>query len=263
MKVNRRKFLALLGGAAAIGVSGKAVYEVVARNEIMEIANKNLAGKRWAMVIDLHKINEGDNFSKCIGACNNSHNVPKIKNKNHEIKWIWKEDYEHAFIEQENKHLPKKVEELKVPLLCNHCSNPPCTNVCPTQATWKRVDGIVMMDWHRCIGCRYCIAACPYGSRSFNFIEPREHIAELNDTYPARTKGVVEKCTFCAEYCVDGDYFKMPDCVNAVSEGAMYFGNLNDKNSDVVKVLSERFSIRRKPELGTEPEVYYLIDEEV
>ena len=113
-----------------------------------------------------------------------------------------------------------------------------------------------MMDWHRCIGCRYCMAACPYGSRSFNWFDPRPYISELNPDYPTRTKGVVEKCTFCEERLAKG---QAPLCVEACPEKALVFGNLADPKSEVRRLLDARFSIRRKPELGTHPEVFYLV----
>ena len=112
-----------------------------------------------------------------------------------------------------------------------------------------------ILDYHRCVGCRFCMAACPYGSRSFNFMDPRPHVKDLNPAYPTRMRGVVEKCTFCAERLEKG---QMPACVE-VSNGAIMFGDLNDPNSLVRKVLANNFSIRRKPELGTDPGVYYII----
>lgn len=259
--MDRRKFISLLTGTACLGIAGKIGFELTAKSEIIDTAKKSLGGKRWAMAIDLFKLKKNNTYFACIEACHNAHNVPDIRNPKHEIKWIWREKFKHAFIEQEHKNLPEKITSLPVLLLCNHCNRPPCVNVCPTKATWRRDDGIVMMDWHRCIGCRYCIAACPYGSRSFNFVEPKPHIHNIIEDFPARTRGVVEKCTFCAEYIVKGEYIKLPDCVTA-SKGAIVFGNLNDKNSEVYKVLTTKFSIRRKPELSTEPEVYYIIEDE-
>jgi molybdopterin-containing oxidoreductase family iron-sulfur binding subunit len=129
--------------------------------------------------------------------------------------------------------------------------------VCPTKATWKREsDGIVMMDWHRCIGCRYCVVGCPYGSRSFNWRDPRPFIEETNTEYPTRTRGVVEKCTFCDSRL---DHGQMPACVEACKHGALVFGDLEDPDSEVRKLLSEHFTLRRKPALGTQPEVYYIV----
>ena len=220
-------------------------------------AGKSHAGKRWAMVIDTRKcIERGNGCTKCMDACNKVHNIPQFENKKDEIKWIWKEKFEHAFNTAENQFLPENINDKKIPLLCNHCENPPCVNVCPTQATWKREDGIVMMDWHRCIGCRYCIAACPYGSRSFNWRDPRPAVADIEKTFPTRMKGVVEKCTFCDERIARG---QIPACVEACDAGAMHFGNLNDPKSEIRDILSNNFSIRRKPELTTGPEVYYIV----
>ncbi|HHQ47892.1 MAG TPA: 4Fe-4S dicluster domain-containing protein [Acidobacteria bacterium] len=216
-----------------------------------------LEGSRWAMVIDLPKCHEHPECTRCIDACNRAHNVPKIPDPRHEIKWIWKEPFGDAFPTQESHYLPQALAGKPVLLLCNHCDNPPCVRVCPTQATWKREeDGVVMMDWHRCIGCRYCIAACPYGSRSFNWVDPRPYLGELNPDFPTRTKGVVEKCDLCEERLAEG---KVPACVEACPCGALHFGDLGDPASSVRKLLEERFAIRRKPGLGTEPQVYYLV----
>ena len=140
-------------------------------------------------------------------------------------------------------------------VMCNHCQDPPCVRVCPTKATFQRDDGIVLMDFHRCIGCRFCMAACPYGSRSFNFQDPRPFIKRENPDFPTRTKGVVEKCNFCAERLAVG---KLPYCSEA-SGGAMIFGDVDDAGSDIRKVLRSRYSIRRKPNLGTGPQIYYLV----
>jgi len=119
-----------------------------------------------------------------------------------------------------------------------------------------------MMDMHRCIGCRYCMAACPYGARSFNFQDPRPFIktdAEgkfPNMAFPTRERGVVEKCNFCYERLAEG---KMPACVEACKCGALCFGDLEDPKSNVRKILEANRTVRRKPELGTDPNVYYII----
>jgi len=113
-----------------------------------------------------------------------------------------------------------------------------------------------MMDWHRCIGCRYCMVACPYGSRSFNWADPRPYIARLSPDFPTRSKGVVEKCTFCYERLEKG---QSPACVEACTEKAMAFGDLEDPRSEVRRLLEARYGIRRRPELGTQPEIYYLV----
>ena len=127
------------------------------------------------------------------------------------------------------------MAERPFPLLCNHCQNPPCVRVCPTKATFQRPDGIVAMDYHRCIGCRYCMAGCPYGSRSFNFRDPKPFIDKetRNPEFPARMRGVVEKCNFCVDRLAQG---LMPACVEA-SKGAIAFGDLDDPESEVRKLL--------------------------
>jgi len=113
-----------------------------------------------------------------------------------------------------------------------------------------------MMDYHRCIGCRYCMAGCPYGARSFNFKDPRPYIEEINPNYPTRTKGVVEKCNFCSERLAKG---LLPACVEASTNGGLVFGDLDDPNSEVRKVLDTQFTVQRKPSLGTKPKVFYIL----
>jgi Fe-S-cluster-containing dehydrogenase component len=262
MGVDRRKFLQL-AGLTALGVAAQPIRllgqedSLPADTSLISREEHPLTAKRWAMAIDLKKCRKDDGCNDCIVACDKAHNIPQFDNKKDEIKWIWKEHFENAFVDQENEFIEDTVKHSNLPLLCNHCDNPPCVRVCPTQATWKREkDGIVMMDWHRCIGCRYCMAACPYGSRSFNWRNPRPFIDKINPDFPTRMRGVVEKCTFCEQRLSEG---LMPACVVACKEKAMIFGDLEDPESDIRKLLQERFSIRRKPALGTQPEIYYLV----
>ncbi|MBF0099495.1 MAG: 4Fe-4S dicluster domain-containing protein [Desulfobacterales bacterium] len=209
---------------------------------------------RWGMAIYTSKLTEPIR-KKIISACHVTHNVPHMENKRHEIKWIWEEPYTHAFPENEHEYIDEKTHTQPFLTLCNHCNNPPCVRACPTKATFQRADGIVLMDFHRCIGCRFCMAACPYGSRSFNFRDPRPFISQLNMDFPTRMKGVVEKCNFCAERLEMG---KMPACVE-VSEGTIVFGDLHDPNSEIRHILKESYTIQRKQNLGTMPSVYYIV----
>ena len=250
MKNSRRTFLKI-AGMAALGWSVRPAGNLFASSAG---GHGSASGVHWGMVIDTHKLTE-ETIEKCVEICHSIHNVPTIDSKQ-EIKWIWKAPFHSLFPTQDHKFL-KDLSHHGTLSLCNHCENPPCVRVCPTKATFQREDGIVMMDFHRCIGCRYCMAACPYGSRSFNFHDPRKFLKETEITpeFPTRTMGVVEKCEFCAERLAEG---KLPACVE-VSEGALVFGDLNDDHSDVRKLLGERYSIRRNPGLGTEPSVYYLI----
>ena len=213
-----------------------------------------LHAKRWAMVIDTRKFTSPEHFQRVIDACHHAHNVPTIPG-NQDVKWIWTDKYAHVFPDDVNAYMPEKFLHGDFLLLCNHCENPPCVRVCPTAATFKREDGIVVMDPHRCIGCRNCMAACPYGARSFNFVNPRDYIDEINPSYPTRMKGVVEKCNFCAERVAIG---QLPLCVEA-SGGAIAFGDLNDPESKVSKLIAENFTLQRKVSLGTKPKVYYIV----
>jgi Fe-S-cluster-containing dehydrogenase component len=273
--MNRRQFLKVAGLSTMLALGGSALIIGLRRGgvEVSHVFSdtKALVAKRWAMVIDSRQFKTEEDYKRVIDACHSIHNVPDFGNAKDEIKWIWSDTYEHVFPGQKNQFLPEELKEKSFILLCNHCDNPPCVRVCPTKATFKRKDGIVMMDQHRCIGCRFCMAACPFGARSFNYRDPRKkdangqpYIKKENPEYPTRTIGVVEKCTFCVERLAKG---LIPACVEASREVAkkagtepgMYFGDLEDPNSEVRKVLSTHYSIRRKPELGTEPSVYYII----
>lgn len=261
MESSRRRFLKT-GGICALGLGALPVVNAVAKTDLPKYLTnpEGLPGKKWGMVVDMKKCWEKgkEGCTECINACHLAHNVPSIGNIKEEIKWIWNEQFEHAFPSQQNEYSTEHVKDKPFMVLCNHCTNPPCTRVCPTKATWKNPDdGIVMMDYHRCIGCRYCMAACPYGARSFNFKEPRPFIQqELNMAFPTRERGVVEKCNFCNERLEAG---LLPACVEACKCGALCFGDLEDPKSDVRKILAEHYTIRRKPELGTGPNVYYII----
>ena len=241
MESSRRKFLKI-AGISALGFGTKPVLDAFAKAEQEGMLNPELkrgqdalTAKRWGMVIDTRKFQSEADLEPIIEACHKIHNVPTFENKRHEIKWIWTEEFNHCFPTVEQEFVNERVRHLPFLTLCNHCDQPACVRACPTKATFKREDGIVLMDFHRCIGCRFCMAACPYGSRSFNFRDPRPFIQERNDEFPTRTKGVVEKCNFCAERLAIG---LAPACVEA-SNGAMAFGDLDDPESDVRKLLKE------------------------
>jgi Fe-S-cluster-containing dehydrogenase component len=254
---DRRQFLKACGLTVLTLARGDLVAALPAAVEPEPPGEKKPdSGVRWAMVVDPAKCRKVEGCTDCIGACHRIHNVPSVKDPRHDVKWIWKEEFRGAFPEQEAEYIDEELTKGSVLTFCNHCDNPPCVRVCPTQATWKRPDGIVAMDWHRCIGCRYCMAACPYGSRSFNWEDPRPYIKDPNPDYPTRTKGVVEKCTFCEERLAVG---KPPACVEACKEKALIFGDLGDPSSEVRQVLRSRYALRRRPGLGTHPSVYYLV----
>lgn len=260
MSINRRQFLRRAGMITALGLGSSFIISGFRKKEIAEAAGyiknrENLPAKRWAMVVDMSKLKTEADHKRVIEACHSIHNVPDFPTAKDEIKWIWKDDYHHTFAGGFNEYLDDHVIHSPFMVLCNHCDNPPCVRACPTQSTFKRPDGIVAMDFHRCIGCRFCIAACPFNARSFNFKDPRPYINEISPEYPTRTMGVVEKCNFCYERLAEG---LQPACVEA-SNGGLIFGDLDDPNSEVRQIVSKKFTIRRKPELGTQPSVYYLV----
>lgn len=271
MENTRRKFLKLTG-VSVLGLSSLSIMDVLDAKKAGAAADadpytypeKALTAQRWGMVVDTRKI-DARTTKRIIDACHTAHNVPDFSdpslpgfspaNSRHTVKWIWDETYDHVFPEKTDEFLTDRLKKLPILTLCNQCANPPCVRVCPTKATFKREDGIVMMDFHRCIGCRFCMAGCPYGSRSFNFRDPRPAIKNENKQFPTRMKGVVEKCNFCEERLAVG---KQPACVE-VSNGALVFGDLADPNSEVRKLLNTNYAIRRKQSLGTNPSVYYIV----
>ncbi len=271
MGVNRREFLKIAGLSTLFGLGGKAAIDILVPGELEASmqALPQTGEPRLAMVVDTGKMDE-KLMDICIKACHDEHNVPDLGNPKEEIKWIWKEDYEHSFPGQKHTYIGDDVKHQPFLLMCNHCTNPPCCRVCPTKSTWQREDGIIMMDQHRCIGCRFCMAACPFGARSFNWGDPRRamRVEELkalnpgfptNKAYPTRAKGVVEKCTFCAERLAKG---QIPACVEAANKekkGSMVFGDLADPDSEVRSALKAHYTIRRKPELGTEPNLFFIV----
>jgi len=255
MERDRRDFLKL-AGVSLLGLGAGAPVAAVASGAARPA---NATGTHWAMVVDTRKCQSEQGCTKCMDACHVSHNVPEVPGEQHEVKWVWKEKYPQAFPNQVHEFTAESQRERSVLVLCNHCERPPCVRVCPTQATFKDEQGIVTMDMHRCIGCRYCLAACPYGSRSFNWTDPRPHIPEIRQDYPTRTKGVVEKCNFCEERLAKGE---LPACVEACADtacGALAFGDLNDPESEVSRMLRTTNTIRRKPSLGTAPSVFYIV----
>jgi len=249
----------LVAGSGIAHASGSAGHEVeTAKKSSGHGAAPDPSVNRYGMVIDIKKFQQDPSLGeKIVAACHSVHNVPQFPEKKDEIKWIWMTQFENAFPEKPNVYLDEATEEHQLPILCNHCDSPPCVRACPTKATFRNKDGIVMMDYHRCIGCRFCMAACPYGSRSFNWRDPAEFVKDANHIYPRRMRGVVEKCNFCDERVGAG---KLPACVEACGESkALVFGNLNDPNSEIRKVLKENHTIQRNPSLGTLPSVFYIV----
>ncbi|MBF0368115.1 MAG: 4Fe-4S dicluster domain-containing protein [Magnetococcales bacterium] len=240
MTMDRRSVLGL-GGAVAAGVALAPGVHLIAATQTTEASGSS----RWAMLIDVNKCSSDCNA--CTDACRKENNVPLFGDPDRDIHWIRK-------IEIRDKEGRRPTVSL--PVLCNHCENPPCVHVCPTAASFVRKDGIVLVDKHRCIGCRYCMIACPYKARSLVYF-PTELPADGNPDVPIRGKGVVEKCTFCV-HRVDAGL--APACVEAcdkASEGAMLFGDLNDPTSEISKRVREVATKAIREDLGLKPHVHY------
>ena len=149
-----------------------------------------------------------------------------------------------------------------MPVQCQQCENPPCVKACPIEATWQESDGIVVVDYNWCIGCRYCEAACPYHARRFNWTKPEIPAAEVNPNQSylsnrVRPQGVMEKCTFCLHRTREG---RLPACLEACPTGARVFGNILDPDSEIRWVLENKRVFVLKEELGTKPRFYYFFD---
>jgi molybdopterin-containing oxidoreductase family iron-sulfur binding subunit len=243
-ELGRRDFLKIggtvtAGAAVAYGLPLYPISKAYARGE-----DGYSTGKRWGMVIDLKKCQDG--CTACVDACRKENNVAFFGDPTIDIYWIRK------------AKISRKVANAKpfsAPLLCNHCEHPPCALVCPVQATYKREDGIVIVDKHRCIGCRYCLIACPYNMRMFNF---KENDTTWNEELPTRMHGVSESCDFCFHRVDKG---LEPACVEAckkANQGAMTFGNLNDSSSEVSQLLANTMVHALREDLGTKPKVFYM-----
>ena len=250
MKLTRKQFLKLAGGSL-VGIAGTKIVS----SSVLEGNPVNSCAKQWGLAFDFSKCRWDSGCEGCLMACKKAHNIPDIADPDRAVKWTWKE-HEPAVFPLQSALLPTEIKQRPVPVLCNHCAKPACTRVCPTEATWKRDDGVALKDWHRCIGCRYYMAACPYGARSFNWSDPRPQLVSINTEFPTRSKGVVEKCNFCEERLAKG---LKPACVESCGEKAITFGDLNDPQSQIRALLKMRYSIQRRPELGTGPSVFYLI----
>jgi molybdopterin-containing oxidoreductase family iron-sulfur binding subunit len=168
-------------------------------------------------------------------------------------------NFEHTNAYYQPETVPREGH-FYVPVACQQCENPACVKTCPTGATWKEPDGIVVIDYDWCIGCRCCMAACPYGARHFNWGTPSIPRNEMNPNLHVlgnrpRPKGVVEKCTFCIQRVRNGRY---PACVEACPVGARKFGNLLDPESEIRYIIENKRVLILKEELNTVPQFFYF-----
>jgi len=213
-----------------------------------EEARKGIPGKKFVMVIDLSRCKS---VKACQSACNHAHELNPGDN------WI------KIYPMQDADHTAPYWE----PTTCMHCDEPPCVKVCPVDATFKREDGLVLIDSDRCIGCRFCMAACPYSTRVFNWGEPdipqeiKEKPYNCETSIPQK-KGTVSKCDFCADMTRKGE---LPHCVSACPNGVFFFGDMVEDTvtngaetfrfSDLIR---DKAGYRMMEDLGTKPSVYYL-----
>src|SRR3990172_6597640 len=206
MSLNRREFIGI-GGAALAGMAlapGVRLVELARARSPEEAATRL---QRWGLLVDIGKCRDCD---ACVTACHEENGVTSHGRPATDAQWIRKvtlKDRQSGYV-------------TTLPVMCQHCEEPPCVDVCPTGASFKRADGIVLVDKHICIGCRYCIMACPYKARSF----VPEAITGQNPEVP-RGKGVAEACTFCVHRVDKG---KNPACVDGCKHQAIVFGDLND-----------------------------------
>jgi len=218
--------------------------------ELQKRGREGIKGKKWIWVIDLSKCR---NARKCIEACQDAHHLRPY------------EYHINTLIMQESVNTPAYF----MPKPCQHCDNPPCVSVCPVDATFKRQDGPVLIDNERCIGCRFCMAACPYSARMFHWEDPRDAESDKGKEYNVelnipQKKGTISKCLMSCDRLREN---KLPYCVSACPNGVYYFG---DENEDAVtngttketvklsELLEKNGGYRLMPELGTEPRIYYL-----
>ena len=233
--IARRKLLA--GAAAAAVLTLAPGITLTAFAAASAGANSKT---RWGLLIDT---NGCQGCSECVTACQTENGWTGHGRPATDPQWI-------RTVTLKDK---RTGAEKSLPVMCQHCESPPCVDVCPTGASFKRADGIVLVDKHICIGCRYCMMACPYGARSF----VHEDVSGQKPHMP-RGKGTVESCTLCVHRVDEG---RQPACVEACAKsgrGAMIFGDLNDKNSAIAKAAAAATTTQLRADLGLEPGVRYL-----
>ena len=224
-------------------------------------APQSIPGVEYGYALNLTRCNGS---RRCVEACvkeNNQSRDPQIQYIKVLEMPAGSLDLEKSNVYYDHEQVPAK-DKFYLPVQCQQCAEPPCTKVCPVQATWTEPDGITVIDYNWCIGCRYCMAACPYEARRFNFTEPKIAAEEINPNMGylsnrIRPAGVVEKCHFCLHRTREGKY---PACMEACPTGARVFGNLLDPDSEINYILRNKRVYVLKEEAGTLPRFYYFFD---
>ncbi len=239
----RRSFLNAAVAAAGVTLAPGVVLYGITKPSTAEARALDVAASsdvRWGMLIDSNRCDSGCN--ECVTACATENGLQSHGRPETDVQWIRKVEI----------HDPGTGLNKSLPVMCQHCAEPPCVDVCPTGASFKRADGIVLVDGHRCIGCRYCMMACPYKARSF----VHEDVENQKPDVP-RGKGTVEGCTMCVHRIDDG---RQPACVEACNDtggGAMLFGDLNDPDSEISRRIATYASQQIRADLGLDPGVRY------
>lgn len=238
---SRRQFIKV--GAALAGLSiapGVMLYDFAHGGVSARSPEEAVTGKiRWGMLIDTNQCDSG--CTDCVTACNTENGLSGLTAET-DSQWIRK-------IELKNQ-LTGKAHSL--PMMCQHCAEPPCVDVCPTGSSFKRADGIVLVDRHTCIGCRYCVMACPYKARSF----VHENITDQNPEVP-RGKGTVESCTLCVHRVDKGQNTACADACSSAGHNAILFGDLNNPDSEIAKRVSKFATTQVRADLGLNTGVRY------
>jgi len=238
---SRRQFLNSAIAAAGVSLaSGVTLYGLASTSTVLAGNNPVTSAVRWGMLIDAGRCDK--NCNACVTACSKENGLAGHDRPATDAQWIRKVEVKD----------PKTKHTKSLPVMCQHCASPPCVDVCPTGASFKRDDGIVLVDKHICIGCRYCIMACPYKARSF----VHEDVQDQKQHAP-RGKGTVEGCTLCVHRIDNG---QQPACIDAcTSDGgkAMLFGDLNDANSEISKRVATYATRQIRADLGLDPGIRY------
>jgi tetrathionate reductase subunit B len=237
--LNRRQFLSRASLAAA-GIAIAPGLFLFAPAQARQAGEPASSAVRWGMLIDTTQC--GTDCNECVAACRKENGWPEPKSAT-DVQWIRKVDLKQV----------STGRELQLPMMCQHCANPPCADVCPTKASFKRADGIVLVDKHRCIGCRYCMMACPYKARSF----VHEPVENHDDAMP-RGKGTVESCTLCVHRIDRG---QIPACAEACAKAGhktILFGDLNDKTSEIYQRIRSVASTQLRADLGLDPGISFV-----
>jgi molybdopterin-containing oxidoreductase family iron-sulfur binding subunit len=230
--------------------------------EHINVSDKEaLDGVLWGYAFNISKC---QGYMDCINGCIEENN----QDRDSQMQYIRMHEMDNEkglnfeFADDEYYHSVPAEGHFYIGTQCMHCENAPCVEVCPVEATWKEKDGIVVIDYDWCIGCRYCMAACPYDGRRFNWSKPSIPKEEVNKEQHylgnrLRSKGVMEKCTFCVQRSRNG---KSPGCVEACPTGSRVFGNILDPKSEIRYILENKKVFRLKEDLGTEPKFWYYMD---